>query len=82
MAPLQLLMAILESVMRQEKGIRGIRSEMEEIKISLLIYNKVVFRRLKKFYKSLEIIEKNFPKRSRYKTKLVICVSKYQQQST
>lgn len=47
MAPLQLLMAILESVMRKEKGIRGIRSEMEEIKISLLIYNKIVFRRLK-----------------------------------
>lgn len=61
MAPLQLLMAILESVMRKEKGIRGIRSKMEEIKISLLIYNKIVFRRLKKFYKSLEIIEKKFP---------------------
>lgn len=62
MAPLQLLMATLESVMRKEKGIRGIRSEMEEIKISLLIYNKVVFRRLKKFYKSLEIIEKISPR--------------------
>lgn len=31
------------SIMRQEKGIRGIRSEIEEIKISLFTDDEIVF---------------------------------------